>query len=169
MSGQSKTGIVQLFERVVEDGAPLVEVQVDAGGGELLTLEQVDPCGDDSPPLPGDYVAISESTGSGAARTAGFADPKNPGKALGGEKRLYARDAGGTPVAELWLKGNGDIAITSIKGGSKITLNGVEIDQQGNITTPGDVTAKLGAAPVRLSTHQHPTGVGPSGPPTPGT
>jgi hypothetical protein len=170
MADQEKTGIVQSFERVTGDDGQLVDIIVDTGGGRLLTLEHVTDCGDDSPPLAGDSVAISESTGQGAARSAGYVDLKNAGKAIGGEKRIYARDPDdGSVVAEVWLKGTGDIVLTSIKSGSKIILNGVEIDQQGNVTTPGEVTAMLGTAPVKLSTHLHPTGVGPSGAPTPGT
>src|SRR6478735_4008369 len=114
MSGQAKTGIVQLFERVVKDGVPLVEVQVDAGGGELLTLEHVDSCGEDSPPLAGDHVAISESTGEGAARTAGYADLKNPGVALAGEKRLFSRQPDGSVAGFIWIHGDGLIEIQGL-------------------------------------------------------
>lgn len=166
----ARTGIVQSVERVVRDDVPLVEVRVDVGGGEPLTLEHFDSCGEDSLPLPGDCAAISDSTGSGAARAAGYLDAKNTGEGLGGEKRIYARDPNTKePVAELWLKGNGDVAITSIKAGGKLILNGVEIDQQGNITTPGDVTVKKDTAPVTLSTHLHNSGTGPTAPPTAGT
>lgn len=171
MIAHAKTGLVQSFERVTtDDGTLLVDVTIDAGGGELLTIEHVDSCGEDAPPLAGDYAAISESTGQGAVRSAGYTDTKNAGVALGGEKRIYARDPDtGAIVAEGWLKGNGDVAFTSIKSGGKIILNGVEIDQQGNITAPGDVTAKAGTAQlVTLTQHIHPTGTGPSGPATPG-
>lgn len=50
---------------------------------------------------------------------------------------------------------------------SKICILGdIEID--GNVLATGEVTAKNKTAPVNLSTHTHPTGVGPSGPPNPG-
>lgn len=40
----------------------------------------------------------------------------------------------------------------------------------GAITAGGEITAKAGTpAAVKVSTHTHPTGVGPSGPPTPGS
>ena len=48
-------------------------------------------------------------------------------------------------------------------------LNGVTIDPTGNVEAPGEVTAKAATAPVNLSTHLHPTAMGPSGAPTPGT
>lgn len=47
------------------------------------------------------------------------------------------------------------------------TESGISIT--GDLTVSGEVTAKSGAQPVRLSTHVHPTGVGPSGAPTPGS
>jgi len=50
-----------------------------------------------------------------------------------------------------------------------INANGVEIDASGNATAPGEVTAKAATTPVNLSTHLHPTAMGPSGAPTPGT
>lgn len=163
---------VQSFERVTDDDGETVIVKVDEVDGPLLEPENFVPCGDDAPPLPTDFAAIKESTARGTTQVVGFVDPKNKGKALGGEKRIYARDPDdGSVVAEGWLKGNGDIAFTSIKSGGKITLNGVEIDQQGNITAPGDVTAMSGSpgTSVKLSTHLHPTGTGPSGPPEVGT
>lgn len=160
---------VQSFERVTDENGEAVEVKVDESGGPLLTLEHFAPCGDDAPPLPSDFAAVKDATGTGTAQAVGYQDPKNKGKALGGEKRTYARDADGNVVAEIWAKGNGDIAITSLKSGGKVNINGVEIDKQGNITTPGDMTVKKGAAQVTLSTHVHNTGVGPSSPPNPGT
>lgn len=176
MAQHVETGIVQSFERVTkEDGTELVEVIVDIGQPSPLKLEHFADIGVDAPPLPGDLVALAESTGQGALRTAGYADPKNQGSALGGERRTIARDADGVPTAEIWSKANGDVSITSIKSGGKIILNGVEIDQQGNVTVPGKVDAtgevatSAAGAPVKLSTHLHPTGVGPSGAPTPGT
>lgn len=172
----AKTGLVRSFARVTaDDGTQLVEVQVDAGGGELLTIEHAADCGDDAPPLAGDYASISDSTGQGAVRSAGYTDTKNAGTALGGEKRIYARDPDdGSVVAELWLKGTGDIAIASIKSGGKIILNGVEIDQDGNMTVPGkvdatgEVTTMAAGAPVTLSQHFHGSGTGPTTAPIPG-
>jgi hypothetical protein len=163
--------LVQSFERVTDDDGEVLQVKVDEVGGPLLTLDNYVPCGDDSPPLSTDFAAIKPATGRGNAQAVGYLDPQNKGKALGGEKRTYARNANGTVVAEIWAKGNGDVFITSLASGGKINLNGVEIDQQGNITAPGDVTAMSGSpgTSVKLSTHLHPTGTGPSGSPTPGT
>lgn len=162
---------VQSFERITDDDGESVEVKVDEVDGPLLTLEHFAPCGDDSPPLPTDFAAVKAATGSGTAQAVAYQDPKNKGKAAGGEKRTYARAADGTVVAEIWAKGNGDVFITSLQAGGKINLNGVEIDQQGNITAPGDVTALNGSpgTSVKLSTHLHDSGTGPTTSPTPGT
>jgi hypothetical protein len=163
---------VESFERVTDENGEAVIVKVDEVDGPLLEPENFPPCGDDAPPLATDFAAIKEATGRGTTQVVGYQDPKNKGKALGGEKRIYARDPDdGSVVADIWLHGDGTIEITSIKSGSSINLNGVLIDQQGNITAPGDVTA-MSASPatsVKLSTHLHPTGTGPSGPPQAGT
>lgn len=161
---------VLAFERVTdESGAHVDEVKVDPGGGAITTAEHFGAAGDDAPPLPGDYAALEETSGAGREQCTGYLDPKNEGRAAPGEKRIYARDAQGVLVADIWLKGNGDVELKSIRAGSKIILNGVEIDQTGNITAPGEVTAMGAAVPVNLSTHLHPTAMGPTSPPTPGT
>lgn len=173
MRGQ--IGIVESSERAEDEGAHVVEVQCDPGGGAAVTAEHYAPPGVDARPLPGDTVALQPSTGSGRMQAAGYADTRNEGKAEAGEHRVYARDANGEVVAEVWVKGNGDVAIRSIKAGGKVTINGVEIDQDGNIATPGavaasgEITAMATGPGVKLSTHLHPTAIGPTSPPTPGT
>lgn len=156
---------VKSSERVAEG----VNLQVEVGDGDEETVELAQPPGVDSLPLPGDEPVLQESAGSGSQAAVGFIDPKNAGKAAEGEHRTYARSPDGTVVAEIWTRNSGDIEITCIKAGGKIKLGKVEIDQDGNITTPAEVTAKAQTTPVKLSTHMHPTAMGPSGAPTPGT
>lgn len=171
MADHAKTGLVQSFERVTtEDGTELVEVTIDAGGGELLVLEHVAECGEDAPPLAGDYAAIGDSTGQGAVRSAGYTDTKNAGVALGGEKRTYGRAPDGTLAGFIWIHGNGLIELVGLASGQAYKIGKVMIDADGNITTPGEVTAKAGTpASVGLSTHLHDSGTGPTAPPTAGT
>lgn len=167
----AKTGTVQSFERVTkDDGIQLTEVKVDVGGGQLFTLVHVDSCGEDAPPLPEDSAAMSDSTGQGTVRSAGYTDTKNAGVALGGEKRFYARSpADGSVICSGWLHGDGMIEFESLKTGVCFKFGLVTIDDQGNILTPGEVTAKAGTPQlVTLTQHIHPTGTGPSGPATPG-
>lgn len=171
MAGHARTGIVQSVERITtDDGLPLVEVTVDAGGGELLTLEHFADSGDDSLPIAGDVVAISESTGQGALRTAGYVDTKNAGAALGGEKRFIGRAPDGTLAAFIHVHGDGLIEIKGLLAGEAYKIGKVLIDKDGNITTPGEITAKAGTPQlVTLTQHAHTTGTGPSGPAIPGT
>lgn len=161
-----------------EDGdAKIADVTIDPGGGANLTVPHYSCPGDDSQPLPDDFVAASESTGSGNAMAVGYLDPKNAGEAAAGEKRIYARDSAGDPVVWVWLKNDGSAIIDNGSGSIElgadgvVTINGATIDTNGNISTPGEVTAK-DAAPatqVGLSTHLHLTIGGPSDPPTGGT
>lgn len=44
-----------------------------------------------------------------------------------------------------------------------------DVTTTGKVAADGEVTAKAKMTPVNLSTHIHPTGIGPSEPPTPGT
>lgn len=171
-----RVAIVLSFERGTEkDGTPRVDVKCDPGGGANITAEHFTAAGEDAPPLPGDAVSLGESNGSGLEVATGYQDPKNAGKAEPGEHRVYARNPDGTVMCEIHLKGAGAIELSNDKGHFKLgadgvaDINGAKIDTQGNITTPGDVTAMSLAAPVKLSTHLHPTGMGPSGPPTPGS
>lgn len=176
-SGPGRLGTVVFCQRGNTDGVPTVQVQIelgDEGHPETVTSELLSEPGVDALPLKGDEAVIEESEGAGHTIVQAFGDVKNAGKAAPGERRTYARDADGVVVCEVWCKGDGTISITSIKDGSKLNLNGVLIDQQGNITTPGDVKAMAGTpdAPlpgVKLSTHLHNSGVGPTAPPTPGT
>lgn len=173
----ARLGKVSHSERVVDEGVPKVRVFVeegDEGSPDPIEVELLAEPGVDALPLPGDEVAILESEGKGNTIAQAFADIINAGKAEPGEHRTYARDPDGVVVCEVWCKGDGTVAITSIKAGSKLDLNGVLIDQQGNIVAPGEITAMAGTpeAPLpgaKLSAHLHPTAVGPSGPPTPGS
>lgn len=71
-----------------------------------------------------------------------------------------------TPNGSLKLL-HGDGGKIEMKVGGSLDLNGVIIDSSGNLTSPAEVRA-MGPAGVKLSTHPHPTAMGPSGPPTPG-
>jgi hypothetical protein len=169
-----RLGTVVAVERVDVDGVPTVQVQVDLGDEEIVTAEHLGAPGEDALPLVGDEAMVQECEGAGATFCTGYADPKNAGGAQEGEHRRYARDDQGTLVCEVWLKRDGTIALRSVAAGSKVDLNGVLIDQQGNLTAPGEITAMAGTpdAPlpgVKLSTHLHGTGVGPTTAPTPGT
>lgn len=167
----ARSAEVQNVERVSRDGVPLVEVQVDAGDDDPATVEHWAPPGDDSPPLAGDFVQLVDARGAGAEAAVGYLDVANQGQAEPGEKRLYARNASGAVVATIWLKGDGTVVVTNLSGNSLEMAPSGDVTIKGNLLVEGEVTAKS-ASPstaVKLSTHLHPTGVGPSGAPTPGT
>lgn len=170
----SRVAEVLSSDRTVDEGAHGVDVKCDPGGNPMTAPHFAD-SGFDSQPLPGDYVALGDSSGSGCEHVVGCADVRNEGKAEPGEARVYARDASGAVVVELWLKGDGALVIDNGSGkvelaaGGDVTINGVVIDASGNVKAPGEVTAKATQAPVSLSSHLHPTGVGPSSSPSPGT
>lgn len=170
-----RIAIVIATERVVDEGAHALDVVCDPNGGNLVTASHFSACGEDAPPLNGDTAALEDSTGAGAEQVAGYIDTRNAGVAAPGEKRIYARDAAGSIVAEIHLKGSGSIRIENSAGGfleigdsGTVTINGVTIDSTGNIVAPGEVTAMAIAAPIALSKHTHATAaVGAPSPPIP--
>ena len=108
----SRAAEVIEFTRSVEDGALVADVKVDAGGGDGATAPHYADADDDSQPLPGDTVALAESSGTGAEHVTGYSDPLNQGQAGPGEKRIYSRDPiTGLVVAEVWLKGDGTVHV----------------------------------------------------------
>lgn len=160
---------VELADR---DGAQILEVKVDAGDGDACTVEHFGPAGDDSPPLPEvDFAQLVETTGAGAEAAVGYRDTQNPSVAAKGERRLYARNAAGETVAVLWLKGDGTVVVTNLAGKSMEMAPNGDVTIKGNLFVEGEITAKsaLPATKVKLSTHLHPTGVGPTSAPTPNT
>lgn len=170
-----RLAIVISSARGTEEGSHVLEVKCDPNDGDIVTAAHFSASGDDAPPLPGDTAALEDSTGEGAEQVSGYLDTRNAGLAAPGEKRIFARDPDGNIVAEVHLFGSGTLRIENAEGfieiadSGTVSINGVTIDPNGNISAPGEVTAKASAAPVNLSTHLHPTAMGPSSPPTPGT
>ena len=60
------------FVRVVRNGANLSDVKVDPGGGANITAEHFATPGDDSHPMPNDYVALSADSGTGRESAIGY-------------------------------------------------------------------------------------------------
>jgi hypothetical protein len=120
------------FARANRRGANVSDVKADPGGGANTTSEHFAPVGDDSHPLPGDYVATTRAVGSGRETAVGYLDPANESKAAPGEKRTYARDPGsGATVAEVWIKNTGETIITNANGSVQLLADGGAI-----VTTP---------------------------------
>lgn len=138
------------------------KVKSNPGGGYNLTSEHMAPAGDDSHPLPGDYVITTKVQRTGGEAVVGYADPNNEQTALPGGKRIYSRDEAGNKVAEVWLMNDGTIVVRndaanlvvtpggSIAGandngmfeleeGGDFVVNGATIDKDGNISSPGKI------------------------------
>lgn len=99
--------VITTERKKTEDGTPITDVRVDAGAGDIENVELYQPPGVDAPPLPGDGALLQEAPGTGVRAAIGFDDPKNEGKALEGEHRIYSRTVDGELVCEVWLKRDG--------------------------------------------------------------
>lgn len=151
------------FVRAIRQGVNVPEVTVDTGGGVNHTADHFAPVGDDSHPLPTDYVLVTEIPQSGSKIAIAYLDSVNAGETLEGEKRIYARDPNtGTPVNQVWLKNNGDVLLSNDNGSillqadGTVNINGVTIDPSGNIDTPGSISApSMVVNGVELATHTH--------------
>ena len=120
------------FVRLTRNEAKVNDVKVDPGGGPNVTAEHFAAAGDDSHPLPGDYVALNTDSGSGRESAIGYLDPINGPKAQPGDKRIYARNENGVVIVEIWLKNTGEATI--LNGNGSVTLRP---DGGAITTTPG--------------------------------
>lgn len=132
-------------------------LKVEDRKGDNNIVEMFQSSGDDSPPLPGDNVALISSQRQGGRVAVGVIDNKNAGTAVAGEKRIYARDGAGAVVSELHLKGDGSfilkntaatysLAITAA-GAATLTCSGLTVDAAlstftGDVVIDGGITWK---------------------------
>lgn len=172
------------FTRLTRNSAEVSDVKVDRGGGDTRTLEHFSAPGDDSHPLPGDYVAALSQAGTGREAAVGYLDPLNNPKAGPGEKRIKARDAStGLDVVDVWLKSDGtaitenangsstlapDGSITgtnnngsfSLQSGGAFVVNGVTISPNGDVDIPSSLTVNS----KEIADHGHDINSGSSAP-----
>ena len=120
------------FTRTVKNETNVSDVKIDQGGGDNITAEHFAPPGDDSFPLPGDYVLGVDVPRNGSKVAAGYVDPINTPVAVEGEKRVYARNpADGSPVNQVWLKNDGSVLVSNDNGSVLLRADGGSI-----VTTP---------------------------------
>lgn len=110
----SRIAEVVSTDRTTEQGVPVLNVQCDLGGGQIVTAQHMSDAGDDAVPLPGDFVLVDEAGDSGQWQVVGYHDPSNAGTADIGERRFYARSSDGAPVVEFWLKKDGKVSLKSL-------------------------------------------------------
>lgn len=141
-----RVGRLLSFVRALRGSAKLSDVKVDRGGGDNRTPEHFSSPGDDSFPLPGDFVALLPQHGTGRDSAVGYIDPKNTQTAAEGEKRIYSRNpATGAAVAELHLKNDGSAVLSNASGiltlqvNGDFNINGVIIKASGDVTMPNSL------------------------------
>ena len=136
------------------------ESTVDPGGGAVLSGEHFSDPGDDSQPLAGDYAVTVSVQRSGGEVCTGYIDTRNAQTAGPGEKRLYSRSAGGSQVAEVWLRNEGTVRVTNGSGSlilspdGTVNINGVTISPTGVVTVP----QSLIVAGDEVASHVHAAG-----------
>lgn len=129
------------------------DVKSDRGNSDNVTAQHFTTPGDDSHPLPNDYAALSEASGTGRQTVVGYKDASNEPEALPGEKRTYARNASGQVVAQVWARNNGEVSIFNDAGAFTLEPSGDVVINGVRITVAGDVIAANG---VSLIGHTHP-------------
>jgi len=161
------------YERTERRGAKVADVEADAGGGDVVTAEHYQPAGDDAQPLPDDYAVTVPGAGSGREVAVAFLDPVNTGEAAPGERRIYARDSEGAPVAWVHLRADGSATVENDSGALVLTPAGdVEVSGdltvEGGIQAGGDVVADKDGTAISLLNHTHVGNLGSStSPPEP--
>lgn len=129
--------VVSFAQRTIR-GISVGIVRFATGSDDDGTADYYGPSGEDSPPLAGDFCRTVDNV-DGGEQAIGFHDVKNAGKALPGEKRIYARDEDGTLVGEFWIKRDGTIRI---QGNARIQIDAPEItlgDGSAPVSTAGDI------------------------------
>ena len=151
------------FARSVRSGAKISQAKVEPGGGATVLLDHFAPPGDDSNPLPSDFVAAVTNSQTGGEVAVGYADTVNPKQTTSGEVRRAAR----SPLTRLeviwwWLKSDGSAIIDNgngsieLKSNGDISLNGVIIKPTGDIIAPTKIEVpSVIAAGKELADHTH--------------
>ena len=136
-------------ERVTEEGAPYLRVKLDPI--DTITVPSFDAAGEDSPPLPGDKAVCDDD------HCVGFADVKNAGAALPGEKRMYARDENGTVVGVLYMKRDGtlELGLNPTDYVARASRTDAEIERLSN---------EMDALTTAFNSHTHMHAPGPGAP-----
>ncbi len=120
-----RVGTILDIEQKSSEGVNTTNVKLDIGGGENITAPQAAPAGIDCTPLETDTAVTSTSPGDSGQNVVGYIDPDNASKGDG--VYLYARTPDGSPVADIWLKSDGSVVVTT-SGAS------IEVAAAGGIT-----------------------------------
>lgn len=100
------------------------DVRGNPGGGATVDAYHVQPAGDDGHPLPTDTAMLVELPRSQNFASVGYHDPNNAQTAGPGERRIYARDADGNQVAEVFLHDDGQVRASNDNGFIDLAADG---------------------------------------------
>lgn len=130
------------------------EVIVDIDKDNFLTAEHYCAPGIDARPIPGDYVRLEQMPNDRWHATA--YDMVEVSVTKEGEVRIISRKADtGKTAAYIHLAVDGSV-----------NINGLIIDAEGNLHTPGEVTTAKGGMDINLSDHIHLHSMGPTNGPS---
>lgn len=117
--------LLSFVRSIKNNGAKVSDVTCNLGGtNNNILAENFPPAGDDSFPLTNDYVLLVPIKGEGRYQVCGYLDIKNEPKAAAGDKRIYARNANGDSVVELWLKNDESGTLSNSNGSVTLEANG---------------------------------------------
>lgn len=132
-----RVGNILEINDVVDGDDKLVELKIDIGGGEIITVPLYSTAGIDSKPCIDDYVVCAETVGDSGQSAVGFLDRQNVSKSKDGEIRLAARAFSGQEVSEIHTKDDGSISLNNY-------VASIDLDPEGTIE------ARTGPASIRM-------------------
>jgi hypothetical protein len=122
-----RIGEIVEFRPVTVDGDEAVEITVDLGAGDVVTVVYAEPTGYFSRPLEGDLAIIAELDGAEEYALIGIVDVSNANALATGEVVFYSRGADGNVAAYVNLKNTGEIIVGQANAS-------IQIGQTGNVT-----------------------------------
>lgn len=149
--------LLEFTRTVISGGSATVNVsvaKVDLSINEVVSPDHYASPGDDSFPIQGDTVYTDDVDGTGKIAAVGYMDTKNTSKALIGEKRIYARDANGDAIGEVYLKNTGEIVTENANGSLTLqadgTIKGVTGTAIFTVNVDGSIKGENGSGSFEL-------------------
>lgn len=155
-------GLIAKILRYTRGNPEADEITADPGGGNIITINPAQPAGDDSQPLPDDFVVAVGVPGLNRMISVNVFDVQSERVSEPGDKRIYARKTDRTTACQIWLKSNGTVLIDNgsgsitLKSDGVVNINGATISTDGTITSPTAVVSPSVVADGKeLTDHDH--------------
>lgn len=118
--------IGEIVERkaITVDGDEAVELTVDLGAGDVITVLDNGPAGVNTYPRVGDLAIITELDGAEEYALVGIVDVSTANAAGAGEVYLYSRDTDGALASYVHVKNNGDVFVVNENGVIQLWADG---------------------------------------------